>query len=411
MTETTDRRAAELLDAADQLAWLRDRFHIPDGLIYLDGNSLGALPRSTPARLTHAVRYEWGERLINSWNEAGWWTATKRVAALLTPLLGADADEVTVADSTSVNLFKLLVAGARLRQGRDVLVAERAAFPTDVYITSSAAELLGARLRLIDEKTELDAALDDRVAVVILSHVDFRTGSMWDAAATTARIHSHGALALWDLCHSTGALPVDLHGWDADLAVGCGYKYLNGGPGAPAYCFVARRHHGGLRTPLPGWFGHAQPFAMRPDYQPGPGVDQLRGGTPPVLSLLAMEQGVACFDGVDMNSLRAKGKRLTTLFAELVAEHHTELELASPSDADARGSQVCFRHPLAHQLVRALAERGVIGDFREPDIARFGLAPAYLRFTDVWDAVQRIATVLAGDELRDARLASRPAVT
>lgn len=379
------RADAERADAADPLGWLRERFTLPDGLIYLDGNSLGALPRGTPDRLAEVIRREWGHGLIRSWDDAGWWDASRRVAGRLAPLLGAATDEVAVADSTSVNLFKLVVAGARLRPGRPVIVAERGAFPTDVYIARSAAELLGGRLRLID--ASVDGALDSDVAVVLLSHVDFRTGAIWDAAETTERIHAAGALALWDLSHSTGAVPVNLAGWGADLAVGCGYKYLNGGPGAPAYCFVARAHHGGLRTPLPGWNGHADPFAMSPEYTPGPGVAQLANGTPPMLSLLALEEGLRAFDGVDTAELYAKGRRLNALFEELVRGACPELTPASPAR---RGSQTCFRHPQASGLVAALAEHGVIGDFRAPDIARFGFAPAYLRYVDAVDAAAAV---------------------
>jgi kynureninase len=402
------RAHAERLDAEDLLGWLRERFTLPDGVIYLDGNSLGALPKSTPERLADVLRREWGEGLVRSWNDAGWWTASRRVAGLLAPLLGVAAAELAVADSTSVNLFKLIVAGARLRPGRDVIVAERGAFPTDLYIARGAAELLGARVRLIDGPDGLGEALGRDVALAVLSHVDFRTGAMWDAAETTGRIQAEGALALWDLCHSAGAVPVDLHDWDADLAVGCGYKYLNGGPGAPAYCYVARRHHGRLRTPLPGWHGHAEPFAMSAEYAPGAGVAQLANGTPPMLSLLAFEEGLRAFADVDTDVLFAKGAELNRLFAEQVRQECPELELASPAR---RGSQTCFRHPKAFELVAALAERGVIGDFRAPDIARFGFAPAYLRYVDAVDAVAAIRSVLDSGDLDDPRFADRPAVT
>lgn len=405
------RADAARWDAEDRLAGLRDGFLLPDGVIYLDGNSLGALPRSTPDRLAHAVRYEWGERLIRSWNEAGWWDAGRRAAGLLAPLVGAAPDELAVADSTSVNLFKLVVAGLRLRPGRPVVVAERGAFPTDVYVSGSAAELTGGELRLIDGHDDLPGALDDRVGVACLSQVDFRTGALWDAAATTARVRDAGALMLWDLCHSAGALDVDLDGWRADLAVGCGYKYLNGGPGAPSFAFVAARHHGGLRTPLPGWHGHADPFAMTPEYRPAPGTGQLANGTPPMLSLLALESALSTLDGVSPAALRAKGTRLTSLFVDLVGQLRPELELVSPRDAARRGSQVSLRHPRAYPLVQALIERGVIGDFRAPDVARFGFAPAYTRFVDVWDAVEVIRSVLDAGEHLDGRFDRRDAVT
>ncbi|HYS40011.1 MAG TPA: kynureninase [Pseudonocardiaceae bacterium] len=407
----TTRDQAEELDRNDPLRAMRDEFVLPDGVIYLDGNSLGALPKSIPDRIAHVIRHEWGERLVRSWNEAGWWVASRRVARRLAPLLGASADEVAVADSTSVNLFKLLIAGLRLRPDRPVLVAERDAFPSDVYIAGSVAELIGGQLRLIDGPDDLPAALDQRVGVVCLSHVDFRTGAMWQAAQTTGLVQRAGALMLWDLCHSAGAVDVDLNSWGADLAVGCGYKYLNGGPGAPAYAFVAAEHHSRLRTPLPGWHGHAEPFAMSPDYRPAPGIGQLADGTPPMLSLLALEEAVELLAGVSTADLRAKSVGLTTLFVELVTARCPDIEVVTPRDPARRGSQVSLRLPNAFPLVRELIERGVVGDFRAPDIARFGFAPTYLRHVDVWDAVERITDVLtSGDHLTN-QPPTQPTVT
>ncbi len=407
----TSRADAAALDERDPLAGLRDAFALPAGLIYLDGNSLGALPKSTPDRLAAVIRHEWGERLIRSWNEAGWWTASRRVAGLLAPLLGASADEIAVADSTSVNLFKLVVAALRLRPGRPVVVVERNAFPTDVYVAGSAAELLGGRTRLIDGPADLPAALDNDVGVVCLSHVDFRTGALWPAVQTTEAVHEVGALMLWDLCHSAGALDVDLHAWRADLAVGCGYKYLNGGPGAPSFAFVAADHHAALRTPLPGWHGHADPFAMTPDYQPAPGIGQLSNGTPPLLSLLALEDALHVFADVSPAALRAKANALTSSFVELVTSRCPGVGVASPLDPAARGAQVALRFEHAFSLVQALIERGVIGDFRAPHIARFGFAPAYVRFVDVWDAVEVITEVVGNGEYLAERFAVRSAVT
>ncbi|HEX5405011.1 MAG TPA: kynureninase [Pseudonocardiaceae bacterium] len=411
MTVDMTMADAVALDAADPLAGLRDEFLLPADVIYLDGNSLGAMPKSTPDRIATVVRHEWGERLIRSWNEAGWWSASRRVADLLAPLLGASADEVVVADSTSVNLFKLLMAGLAMRPGRPVVVAERNAFPTDVYIARSVTELTGGELRLIDDQTELASVVDERVGVVCLSHVDFRTGEMWPAVATTAAVRESGALMLWDLCHSTGAVDVRLHDWNADLAVGCGYKYLNGGPGAPSYAFVATEHHSDLTTPLPGWHGHADPFAMRPDYLPAAGIGQLAAGTPPMLSLLALEDAVRVLAGVSTAELRAKGIALTSLFINLITTRCPELALVSPPDADRRGAQVSLRFEHAFGLVQALIERGVIGDFRAPDIARFGFAPAYVRHADVWAAVEAITQVMAAREYLDDRFTSRSAVT
>jgi kynureninase len=286
-----------------------------------------------------------------------------------------------------------------------VIVVEQASFPTDAYIAAEVCELLGGELRLLDG--DLAEVLDDQVAVVSLNHVDFRTGAMWDAAAITRQVHEAGALMLWDICHSAGALDVDLDGWDADMAVGCGYKYLNGGPGAPAFAYVAQRHHMGLRTPLPGWHGHAEPFAMSVDYRPAPGIGQLHNGTPAVLGVIALEAALSTLDGVGPAALRAKGKQLTSLFIDELGD----LPLASPRDAGRRGSQVSVRHPAAHALVQALIERGVIGDFREPDIARFGFAPAYLRFTDAWEAARHVREVLSTGEHRDPRFDRRATVT
>ncbi len=394
-----DRSTAHALDAADPLAPLRDRFALPPETIYLDGNSLGARPRSAAARLVVAVRDEWGTGLVRSWNDAGWYTEPARVAARIAPLLGADPDEVVVADSTSVNLFKLLVAGARLRPGRTVILTSTRDFPTDVYLARAAAELLGCELRGVDGPDAVPAALDRDVAVVALCHVDFRTGALADAHGLTAAAHAVGALTLWDLSHSTGALDVDLHGWAADLAVGCGYKFLNGGPGAPAYAFAARVHQEELRSPLPGWFSHADPFAFDPDFTPVPGITRLACGTPPVLSLLGLAEGVASLDGVTPAALAAKAHGLTGLFVELVDRHCPEVEVASPRVAEARGAQVALRHPRAYPLVRALAARGVVGDFRTPDLARFGFAPAYTRYADVADAVGVLRAVLDHDDL------------
>lgn len=408
---TISRADAEQLDRADDIAFVRERFALPEDVIYLDGNSLGPLPRTTPGRLTEVIEREWGERLIRSWNEAGWWTASKRVAARLAPLLGAAADEIMVADSTSVNLFKLLMIGARSRPDRSAIVVERHAFPTDVYLSGSVAELTGGELRLIDDPADLDAALDERVSVVCLSQVDFRTGAMWNAAQTTARVHEFGALMLWDLCHSAGSLDVELAAWDADLAVGCGYKYLNGGPGAPAFCYVAEKLHNNVRTPLPGWHGHADPFAMSSVYVPADGIGQLANGTPPMLSLLALEDALGALAEVPTAALRRKGVALTSLFIDLVDARCPELAVVTPREAHRRGSQVSLRSEHAYGLVAALIERGVIGDYRSPDIARFGFPPAYLRFVDVWDAVEVIVDTLTSGDHQAERFRVRPTVT
>ncbi len=409
-----DRPHCIAQDAADALAPLRHRFALPDGVIYLDGNSLGALPRHVPARVKHFVEEEWGVGLIRSWNNAAWIDASRRAAARIAPLVGADADEVAVADSTSVNLFKLLVAAVRLNPGRDVLLTQRGNFPTDLYIAQGVAELLGLELRHAgSEHRDVLAALDDRVAVLALTHVDYRTGRIQEMHQITAAAHAVGALALWDLSHSAGALEVELDNAGVDFAVGCGYKYLNGGPGAPAYAFVARRHQERVCQPLTGWLGHAQPFAFADRYTPAPGIGRLQCGTPPMLSLLALESALEAFDGADVAALRAKGMALGDLFIRLVDAKldGQGFTLVSPRDARERGSQVSLAHPQGYAIVQALIARGIIGDFRPPDILRFGLAPIYVRFVDVFDTVDAIATIARTREWDQPRFLSAKAVT
>jgi kynureninase len=384
------------LDQEDALAPVRDEFLLPEGIVYLDGNSLGPVPRRAVDRVRAVTEDEWGRGLIRSWNDHGWIDLPGRVAGALASLLGASADEVAVADSTSVNLFKLLAGAARLRPGRPVILSEKGNFPTDLYVAQGLARLLdGVELRLV-EREDLPATLDERTSVLMLTHVDFRTGAMHDMEALTAAAHEAGALALWDLAHSAGAVPLALDTWGVDLAVGCGYKYLNGGPGAPAFAFVGRHLHAAFETPLQGWMGHAAPFAFETDYRPAPGVDWLLCGTPPILSLAALECGVATVARAGIERLRRKSTALTDLFIRLVEQECDEhdLALASPLDAELRGSQVAYRHPEAHAIVQALIARGVIGDFREPDLLRFGFAPAYLRFVDAWDAVAALRAVM-----------------
>jgi kynureninase len=397
---TLARAHAEALDAGDDLAFLREAFVLPQGVVYLDGNSLGALPRRTVERLREVTEREWGQDLIRSWNENGWIELPGRVAGLIAPLIGASVDEVAVADSTSVNVFKLLAGALRLRPGRRVILSEEANFPTDLYVAQGLVRLLGdVELRLVP-RSELPGAVNADVAVLMLTHVDFRTGEIHDMAGLTKAVHDAGALALWDLAHSAGAVPVDLDGSEADLAVGCGYKYLNGGPGAPAFAFVARRWHSAFESPLSGWMGHADPFAFGPRYQPAPGVARLLCGTPPILSLAALECGVETVARAGIARLRRKSVALTDLFVRLVEQEcgGFGFTLASPREAERRGSQVSLRHPEGPAIVRALVARGVVGDFRTPDILRFGFAPAYLRFTDAWDAVAALRAVMESGE-------------
>lgn len=385
------------LDAADPVAGARDQFVLPKGVIYLDGNSLGPPPRSVFERIDEVLRAEWGADLIRSWTKHHWIDLPERVASSIAGLIGAGPDEVAVADSTSVNIFKLLGAALELNPGRTIIVSERENFGTDLYVAQGLAKLLGdkATLRLVD-RSELAAALDDDVAVLMLTHVDFRTGEMHDMAARTAAAHDAGALVLWDLAHSAGAVPVDLGASGADLAVGCGYKYLNGGPGAPAFAYVARRHHGRLRTPLWGWMGHEAPFDFDTDYRPASGVGGLRVGTPPILSLAALECGVASVAEIGVDALHSKSVALTNLFIGLVERECAGhgFELASPRENDRRGSQVSLRHSEGYAIMQALIANGVIGDFRAPDLLRFGFAPAYVRFVDVWNAVEMLREIM-----------------
>ncbi|WP_119420924.1 kynureninase [Desertibaculum subflavum] len=411
---TMSRADLARLDADDPLAARRADFALPDGVIYLDGNSLGALPRATGRRLAEVVGHEWGEGLIRSWNQAGWIDLGVRVATKIGHLIGAAAGEVAVADSTSINLYKLLAAAIGLRPGRRTVLTEEGNFPTDIYIAEGLLGQLGPdyRLRRVPA-ARIGAAVDDDTAVVMLTHVNYLTGAMHDATALTRAAQARGALMLWDLSHSAGALPVDLGAAGADLAVGCGYKYLNGGPGAPAWLYVAARHHAGFRQPLSGWLGHAEPFAFEDGYRPAPGIARAICGTPPILSLAALECGVDTFAGMDMGALRAKSMRMGDLFIALVEDACAGqgLTLASPREATRRGSQVSFRHGQGYAAMQALIARGVIGDFREPDVMRFGFAPLYLRYVDLWDAAEALREVLVSRAYDRLEHRQRAAVT
>lgn len=401
---------ARALDRADTLAPARARLRLPDGLVYLDGNSLGALPAATPALTADVVERQWGEQLIGSWNSEGWIDAPARVGATIAPLLGAAPDQVLVADSTSANLYKLAVAALRASDSPELLT-ELGNFPTDLHIAEAAvAAVPGARLRAVPSK-QVEDAIGRDTALLMLTHVHYRTGARRDMRSLTARAQAAGALALWDLSHSAGAVPLELDAWNVDLAVGCGYKFLNGGPGAPAFLYVAGRHGERLGNPVPGWFGHAAPFQFRDDYEPAPGVARFACGTPPMLSLLALEAGVATFDGVPMADLWAKSVALWTLFADQAARRCPQLERITPADPDARGSQLSFRHPAAWPLCQALIEAGVVGDFRAPDVLRFGITPLYTRFEDIWLAVDRMADILATERWREPRFHARSKVT
>jgi kynureninase len=413
-------------DEKDRLAPLRDQFALPEATLYLDGNSLGARPKATSERLQHLLEQEWGTDLIQSWNTAGWIHLPQRIGNKIARLVGAGDNELVVADSTSVNLYKVLTAAARIQRARSpqrrVIVSERSNFPTDLYIAEGLCEELGWTLRLLDAE-EIEANLGPEVAVLMLTQVNYRTGRMFDMAAMTATAHDAGVLTVWDLAHSAGAVPVDLTGADADFAIGCGYKYLNGGPGAPAFVWVHPRHANAFSQPLSGWMGHIAPFEFSPHYRPAEGVARYLCGTPPILAMAALECGVDTVLAAEpyggMAALRAKSVELTELFAQLVEQRCAGhgLAVVSPRDAAQRGSQVCLtRAEGGYAIVQALIARGVIGDFRAgdertPDILRFGFTPLYTRYVDVWDAVEHLHEVMAGDEWQRPEFNRRHAVT
>ena len=406
------RDACLARDRDDPLASARERFELPAGVIYLDGNSLGALPKSVRPRIDEVIGREWGGDLIASWNKAGWYTAPGRAGAKLARLLGAKPGEVTVTDSISVNLFKLLVAAARMRPGRREILAEAGNFPSDNHIVESAARMLGLATRFVPAG-EIAAAVTEETAVATLSHVNYRTAEMQDMAAVTAAIHAAGALAIWDLAHSSGAVELDLDGSGADFAVGCGYKYLNGGPGSPSHVFVAERHQAAFDQPLQGWFGHADPFRFDDGFARAPGIRAALCSTPPMLSLLALEAALIAFDGVEMREVAAKGRALCELFIALTDERLARfgVTLATPRDGTRRGNHVSLRHPEAFGIVRALIARGIVGDFRAPDAMRFGFAPLYIRFADIYDAVLAMEEVIGTQAWRDLAPVEAGAVT
>lgn len=404
-----EQSAAEF-DAADPLSAYRGRFILPEGVIYLDGNSLGALPRATPEAMQRVVEREWGEGLIRSWNEAGWFEAAGRVGAKIAPLVGAAPHEVIACDSTSVNLFKLIAAALQKRPGRKVVLSEPGNFPTDLYMIAGL-EAQGLAERRLAERGGIVDALGEDVALLMLTHVHYKTGAKHDMVALTRAAHDAGALVLWDLSHSTGALPIDLNGAGADFAVGCGYKYLCGGPGAPAFAFVAERHHADLTQPLTGWFGHAAPFAFTDDYAGAPGIERMLCGTSPVLGLAALEVGVDLIKEIGVGDLYGKSQALSEFFLACLKAHGVSLELVSPACSEDRGSQLSFRHDEAYAICQALIARGVIGDFRAPDVLRLGFAPAYLSFADMAAAARHLAEVLGSGEWQRPEFNKRAVVT
>jgi len=402
--------AAEL-DATDQLGFARARFRLPETVIYLDGNSLGALPSAAPATLAKSAEREWGEDLIASWNKHGWIDWPTRIAAKLAPIVGAKPSELLIADSTSVCLFKLLAAAAKARPDRKTILTQKRNFPTDLYVAQGFSEMLGLQLRAVDPE-EIMAAIDTDTAVVTLTHVDYRSAAFCDIRGVNDAAHAAGALTVWDLSHSAGAIELHLDGSGCDLAVGCGYKYLSGGPGAPAFIYVAERLQDELTNPLQGWMGHAEPFAFVGDYRPAGGILKFLTGTPSILALAALDAGIATFDGVSMADVQAKSRKLSQLFVdEVEARCGSEVRLASPRDPAQRGSHVVFAHPQGYAVVQALIARGVIGDFRAPDLMRFGFCPLYNRFEEMVRAAAMLADILASREWDQPCFLKRSKVT
>lgn len=400
---------ARAADSADSLRSYRERFHLPEGLIYLDGNSLGALPKAAGPRLQQVVTEEWGEELIRSWNTRDWIGAPQRVGAKIAPLIGAKPNEVIVTDSTSVNLFKLMAAAAALSD-RNTLLSESGNFHTDLYMASGVADVLGLTLE-VAPRAEIESRIGTGTNVLLLTHVHYKTAERYDMTRLTAKARAAGAMTVWDLSHSVGAVPLHLNDAGAELAVGCGYKYLNGGPGAPAFLYVAEHLQERLISPLRGWMGHAAPFAFVDDYTPAPGLDRFLAGTPPILSLAALEAGIDAFEGVTMERLWTKSRAMFDVFHALVEQRCPELVCVTPRGEDARGSHISFSHPNAFEICQALIAAEVVGDFRAPDVLRFGLTPLYLGFEDIWQAVDRLHGILKSESWREPRFAVRGKVT
>ena len=409
------RTACEKADAADPLGFRREEFHLPQGLIYLDGNSLGPMPKKALEHLEQAIRNEWAEELISSWNNAGWWELPQTLGEMIAPVVGAASGQLIVSDSTSLNLYKTVHAALGLRPERTVIISEADSFPTDLYIlegVTSTQQNIQRRLVGVDGDS-LEELLDENVAVVTLSHVNFRTGELLPIEELVKKTHDAGALFILDTCHSAGVLPVELDKWGVDFAVGCTYKYLNGGPGSPAFVYVAKRHQQAAVNPLSGWWGHARPFAFEKDFQAAEGIIRFQTGTQPVLSLRGLQAGLEIAQAVDQKLVRQKSQRLTQLFLELVESRCGEygVILQSPTDPEKRGSQVALHCLNGFAVIQALIARKIIADFRAPGIMRFGFAPLYLRYTDVWDAAEALTDVLKTEEWREERFQQKHEVT
>ena len=409
------RTACEKADAVDPLRSQRKDFYLPKGLIYLDGNSLGPMPKKAFEHLEKAISNEWAEDLISSWNNAGWWKLPQTLGELIAPVVGAASGQIIVSDSTSLNLYKTVYAALALSEGRNVLVSESDSFPTNLYILegiTSAQQNIQRRLVGIDGDS-LEELLDDNVAVVTFSHVNYRTGELLPIEELVKKTHEAGALFILDTCHSAGVLPVELDKWGVDFAVGCTYKYLNGGPGSPAYLYVAKRHQQVALNPLSGWWGHASPFAFEKDFQAAEGILRFQTGTQPILSLRGLQAGIEIAKNVDLQMVRKKSQRLTQLFIELVERRcgNYEVALQSPTDPEKRGSQVSFHCLNGFSIIQALIARKIIADFRAPGIMRFGFAPLYVSYKDVWDAAEALTAVLKTEEWREERFQQKHEVT
>jgi kynureninase len=413
-TAPVSRDACMARDASDPIGALRDRFVIPDGVIYLDGNSLGPMPLMAARTFGRTIEQEWGRDLIKSWNSAGWFDLPVHLGDRVGALIGAAPGQTVVCDTTSINLYKAVHAAIGLRPDRDVVIAEAAAFPTDLYIIEGAMASAGRPMqrRLVGaDAPSIEALLDQRVAVVVLSHVDYRTGALLDISAITEQVHQAGALIIWDLCHSAGVLEIGFDRHAIDFAVGCSYKYLNGGPGSPAFVSVAAAHQAAARHPLSGWWGHAAPFAFDRDFRPDAGIRRFLCGTPPIISLRGVDAALDALEGVEVASLREKSLALTDLFIARITALLPDLEIVTPRQRELRGSQVAIAFDHGYSVVQAMIERGVIGDFRAPDIMRFGFAPLYLRFEDVWDAAEILAECVRAEVWREPRYGQRLPVT
>ena len=408
------REAARALDEADPLAGYRSRYVLPEGMIYLDGNSLGPMAKSVPDAMRQAVEVEWGEGLISSWNDAGWWNLPVTLGEKVAPLVGAASGQIVVSDSTSVNLYKAVQAGLAMRPDRSVLITEAGGFPTDLYITEGVMQSeRRVERRLLEDVASLDDLLDDAVAVVLLSHVDYRSGELLDMAGITRKVQEAGGVMIWDLCHSAGIIPVEFDACNVDLAVGCTYKYLNGGPGSQSWIYAPKRLHGQIRQPLSGWWGHARPFEFEQEYSPEPGIKAFLCGSQAILGMRALSASLDVFADVDVTQVRAKSMALTGLFIELVDQQCAGhgFGLFSPRDAERRGSQVALTHPGGYAIMQALIARGMVGDFRMPDILRFGFAPLYIGYEDVWNAVAILREIMETGEWQKPEYAVKSAVT